>query len=58
MLPSEQGVGEVILSEDQEQEIQDRALLVREPPDRGERVEGPPNDEGSRKVTSENGMLR
>jgi PAS domain S-box-containing protein len=33
------------LSGDQEQEIQDKAFLVREPPDRGERVEGPPYDD-------------
>ena len=45
MLPSEQGVGEVILFENQEQEIQGKAVLGREPPDKGERVEGARDDD-------------
>lgn len=45
MLPSEQGVGEVILFENQEQEIQGKAFLGREPPDKGERVEGARDDD-------------
>ncbi len=45
MLPSEQGFGEVILSENQEQEIQGRASLGRESPDQEERVEGARDDD-------------
>jgi PAS domain S-box-containing protein len=45
MLPSEQGVGEVILSENQEQEIQGKALLRHEPPDERERIEGARDDD-------------